>query len=452
MATGEFIALLDQDDTLAPFALYAVVDAINKDSNADVLYSDEDKIDVDGKIRSSAFFKPDFSPDTLRSQNYLCHLVVINKVLFERIGRFRDGFDGYMDYDIILRVIEKTNHIVHIPKILYHRRMDAGFIVQDASAQNCCSKAAKKALVEHLQRLGLKGKVVDGLYPNTYQIMYEIENESLVSIVIPNKDNPLELKKCVYSILSKTTWKAFEIIIIENNSEDSTIFSLYDTLQQDPRIRVIKWSKSFNYSSINNFAVESALGEYVLLLNNDTEIISPDWIERMLEHAQRPGIGLVGAMLYYPDDTVQHAGVIIGLHGLADHSHRGRPRNTPGYFNRMGLVQNLSAVTFACVLMRKSIYQEIGGLDDAYAVTLNDVDFCMKAREKGYLIVLTPYAELYHFESKTRGAENTPQKKIRSSQEIAMFRQRWGTPPELLDPYYNPNFSLWNAEFEIRTR
>ncbi|AEE14040.1 glycosyl transferase family 2 [Thermodesulfobium narugense DSM 14796] len=448
LATGDYIALLDHDGTLAPFALFEVVKAINENKDADFIYSDEDKISEDGKERFDAHFKPDFAPDTLRSYNYICHLSVIKKEILDLVGYFRDGFDGSQDYDLILRCTEKTKKIIHIPKILYHWRVSQNSVAGNSNAKLYAYESAKKALKEHLERVNIKGNVIDGKFLGSYKINYKILGNPKISIIIPNKDHKEELERCISSIFSKSTYKNYEIIIVENHSKEKEIFEYYEYLRDNyNNVVLLEYKDEFNYSAVNNFAVKYTRGDILLFLNNDTEIINENWLEEMLQYAQRKDVGAVGAKLYYPDNTIQHGGVIVGVGGIAGHAHRFFPKDSPGYFGRLSIVQNFSAVTGACLMMRKDVFVEVGGFDDEYPLAVSDVDICLKVRKKGYLVVWTPYAELYHYESKTRGYEDTPEKQERFKREINLFKSKWGDILEKGDPYYNPNLTLDREDF-----
>ncbi|MBE5870348.1 MAG: glycosyltransferase family 2 protein [Lachnospiraceae bacterium] len=448
MATGDYFALFDHDDFLHPTALYENYKAI-KEQKADFLYSDENTFHETIDDAYNPHYKPDFSPDYLRSVNYICHLTVFSRKLYEKVGGFRQEFDGSQDYDMILRLTEKAEKIVHIPEILYYWRAHAQSTAQDIHAKDYCMDAAKRALSEHLKRVGLKGTVEDGAVLSWYRMKYEIEGEPLISIIIPNKDHIDLLKRCIDSILLRSSYQNIEIIVVENNSERKSTFEYYETLT-DERIRVVTWESEFNYSAINNFGVSFAKGEYILLLNNDMEVISEDWLQEMLMFAQRSDVGAVGAKLYYPDDTIQHAGVILGIGGVAGHSHKYFAKEEPGYFARLVVAQNLSAVTAACMMMPKKVFAEVGGLDEAYKVAFNDVDLCMKIRKAGYLIVYTPYAQLYHYESVSRGSEDTPEKVERFNGEVRRFMELWGDELAAGDPYYNKNLSLVYEDFRER--
>ena len=451
MATGDYIALFDHDDLLHPCALYENMCVIDE-KGADFIYSDEDTFSDKPENAYCPHYKPDYSPDTLRSYNYICHFSVFKKSLLDEVGLFRKSFDGSQDYDMILRLTEKAKLIVHIPKIIYYWRSHPASVASNVSAKTYCMDAAKKALGEHLDRIGLIGKVEDASIPSVYRIKYEIKNNPKISILIPNKDFITDLSKCINSILEKSTYDNYEIIVIENNSEQKSTFDYYKIIEKYEKVKVVYWKDEFNYSAINNYGATFADGDYILLLNNDMEIITPDWLQEMLMYAQREDVGAVGAKLYYPDDTVQHAGVIVGLGGVAGHSHKMFPRSACGYSYRLQLVQNLSAVTAACLLLRKEVFDEVQGLDEGFKVAFNDIDFCMKIRAAGYLIVFTPYAELYHYESKSRGYENTPEKVARFNGEIQRFKSKWQKELDEGDPYYNVNLSLDTEDFAIKPR
>lgn len=450
IATGDYIGLFDHDDLLHPSVLFEVAKAINE-QNADFIYTDEVTFANDKTSDITVCnFKPDFSPDTLRSYNYICHFSVFSKQLLDSVGRFRSECDGSQDYDLILRLTEKAEKIVHIQKALYFWRSHKTSTASDISAKPYIIDAAHKALEDHLERVGLDGSVEDGCVPSVYRIKYEIKGNPLVSIIIPNKDHIDDLDKCITSVLTKSTYRNFEIIVVENNSTEKETFEYYKTLEKYPNIKILYWDKAFNYSAINNFAAQKAKGDYILLLNNDVEIITPEWLEEMLMFAQRDDVAAVGAKLYYPDDTVQHAGVILGIGGVAGHGHKGIARNAYGYMTRACIAQNLSACTAACLLIDANVYREVEGLDEGYAVAFNDVDLCMKIRQKGYLLVFTPYAELYHYESKSRGVEDTPEKQERFSREVKRFFSKWDKELKQGDPYYNPNLTLEFEDFSLK--
>lgn len=450
MATGDYIGLFDHDDLLHPAALHEVMRAICE-QDADFIYTDENTFHEKPEDAFCPHFKPDYAPDTLRSYNYICHFTVFSRELLDEVGNFRREFDGSQDYDMVLRLTEKASKIVHIPEILYFWRAHSGSTAGDISAKPYTMDAARRALGEHLDRVGLVGEVEDSSIPSTYRIKYTISGCPKVSIVIPNMDHADTLRTCISSILEKTTYENFEIVIIENNSRKEETFAYYDELKTDPRIQIVTWEGKFNYSAINNFGVrEAATGEYILLLNNDIEVITPDWLQEMLMFAQRPDVGAVGAMLYYPDDTIQHAGVVLGIGGVAGHAHKYFPRGDFGYMSRATIAQDLSVVTAACVMLPRTVWDEAGGLDETFEVAFNDVDLCMRIRKAGYLIVWTPYAELYHYESKSRGAEDTPEKKKRFEGEVRRFQARWKSELAAGDPYYNPNLTLVREDFSVK--
>ncbi|MDA8240163.1 MAG: glycosyltransferase family 2 protein [Nitrospiraceae bacterium] len=449
LATGDYIAFLDHDDTLAPFALFEIVKTLNESPDADFIYSDEDLISEDGKRRFEPHFKPDWSPDLLRSCNYITHLTVLKGELLEKCGGFREGFEGSQDYDLILRATEFAKKIVHIPKVLYHWRLNESSCAGRPDIKPYAFEAGKRALIDHLARMEVDGTVEEGALPGLYKVSLRGDHPK-VSIIIPNRDHADELEKCIESVLTRTSFENYEIIIVENGSVEARTFRLYDELRETGNIRIIKWEKPFNYSAVNNYAARIAGGEILLFLNNDTEVINPDWLERMLEHAARKDIGAVGAKLYYPDNTIQHAGVVLRTDGMVLHSHRFLRREAFGYRARLKIIQNVSAVTGACMMMRKRAFEEVGGFDEGYEVTFGDIDLCLRVREKGYLVLWTPYAELYHHELKTRGYDNTMEKRERVKREELLFRSRWKNVLEKGDPYYSPNLSQDSEDFAIR--
>lgn len=450
MATGDYIALFDHDDLLHPSALYEVMRAICE-HGADFIYTDENTFSEEPHDAYNPHFKPDFSPDTLRSYNYICHLSVFSRELLDSVGYFRSEYDGSQDYDLILRLTEKAKKVFHIRKILYYWRAHKNSVAQDVGAKPYTITAAKKALAAHLERCGLKGEVLDSSVPTTYHIKYEIDGNPLISVIIPNKDHTDDLDVCLKSLYEKSSYKNFEVIIVENNSTEKETFEYYEALaQKHSNVKIVKWEGNFNYSAINNFGVNYAKGEFILLLNNDVEIINGSCLEEMLMFAQRKDVGAVGAKLYYSDDTVQHAGVILGLGGTAGHAHKHFGRSHPGYMARASIAQNLSACTAACLMMRRDVFDEVGGLDESFEVAFNDVDLCIKIRKKGYLVVFTPYAELYHYESKSRGNDSTPEKLERFRGEIDRFKEKWQKQLDDGDPYYNPNLTLTRDDFSLK--
>ena len=442
LATGDYICLFDHDDILHPSALFYNMLAIENE-NADFIYTDEATFLGDNIKRIVNFhFKPDFAPDNLRAVNYICHFTVFSRELLKKTGLFRKEFDGSQDHDMILRLTENAQKIYHIPKLLYFWRSHKNSVAQNIDSKSYAVEAGKRAVKAAIERMGYEATVESSkAFATMYRIKYELKANPLVSILIPNMNHLEDLRKCINSI-ERSSYKNFEIIIIENNSDNKELFDYYKELENKENIKIVYYKDKFNYSAINNFGAEFAKGEYLLLLNNDTEAINEDWLSEMLSYAQRDDVGIVGAKLYYPDDTVQHAGVIVGFGGIAGHTHLKADKEYAGYMGKMFYSQNVSAVTGACLMIRKSIFDTLGGLDTDLAVAFNDVDLCLRVRELGYLVVFTPYAELYHYESKSRGYEDTPEKQERFKGEIKIFKSLWGDGIlKKGDPYYNPNFS-----------
>ncbi len=448
LAVGAFVGLLDHDDTLAPHALQLVVEQIRRHPEAECLYSDEDKISEKGR-RYEPFFKPSWSPDTLRSYNYLCHFTVLKKELLDRIGGFREGYEGSQDYDLFLRAVEQTGHIVHIPHILYHWRAIEGSAGKQVEAKMYAYASAKKALADHLRRMHLQAEVEDGFFLGSYRVRYRLDVQPQVAIIIPTKDKVSVLSRCVDSILSRSTFDRYHIYIVDNGSIEPATRAYYTSLDEQKQVTILHYDAPFNFSRINNFAVRGTTEEVLLFLNNDTEVISCDWLEEMLGYAMRADVGAVGALLYYPNDTVQHGGMIMGIGGVAGHSHKYFQRREYGYFGRLKVVQNLSGVTAACLMTRRSVFEQVGGFEEKLSHAFNDVDLCLKMREQGYLVVYTPFAELYHHESVSRGYETTPEKKERFHQEWAFCDDRWGELLRAGDPYYSPHLTLVREDFSI---
>ena len=460
LATGEYLALADHDDILAPHALYTMGKAIlqlrQRGEPDGFLYSDEALFTKSIRRPMVAHFKPDYAPDYLLCCNYICHLAVFQKALWEQLGGERPECDGSQDHDLFLRLIDAMQAKdanaapLHIPQVLYYWRVHAASTSGGTEAKPYVVKAAQKAVADHLAATGRSGRVEEGIFPGTCHVQWELpEPEPLVSILIPNKDHVDDLEKCLFSLYSKTLYEAFEVIVIENNSTDPATKAYYEKLpDRYANCRVVAYSGGFNFSRINNFGRKFANGKFLLLLNNDIEIISGNWLTQMVAEAGQPGVAACGAMLYYPDDTIQHAGIITGLGGYAGHSHKYHKRGGSGYMFRLATVQDYSACTAACLLVRTSAYDAVGGLDEAFTVAFNDVDFCLRLREKGWRIVWTPYAELYHHESKSRGSdEEDPAKKARFAKEQARLYEVHGKQNILHDPYYNPNLSLDYEDF-----
>lgn len=453
MATGNYIALFDHDDLLHPCVLFAYMQAICE-KDADYIYCDEATFkgnSIDHMI--TLHFKPDFAPDNLLANNYICHFSVFSRELLESGELFRSQFDGSQDHDMILRLTAKAKHIVHVPRILYYWRSHKGSVASSIDAKTYAIDAAKGAVADHLTKLGYRNFEIESTraFATIFRIKYELTSRPLVSIIIPNKDHVDDLSRCVESIINLSTYDNYEIVIVENNSETAEIRTYYEEISRHPRVQVVEYKGDFNYSKINNFGVQYAKGEYLLLLNNDTEVITPDWMEELLMYAMRKDVGVVGAKLYYPDKTIQHAGIVIGLgaHRTAGHTHYRIPEANVGYMGRLCYAQDVTAVTGACMMVSKALYEELGGLDESFTVALNDVDFCLRVREKGFLNIFTPFAELYHYESKSRGSDKKDERALRYQQESDRFRVKWADALAKGDPYYNPNFSLDHSDFTV---
>lgn len=440
IATGEYIALLDNDDVLTKDALYEVAKVINKDKTTDFIYTDEDKLNPEGR-RCDPYFKADFSPDTLLSNNYICHLTVFKKSLLDEVGGERSEYDGAQDYDLFLRLTEKAKKIVHIPRILYHWRIIPGSTSENISAKPKAVDAGKRAIEAALKRRKIKGTVDSSNNDGTYIVSYEIKNDPKISIIIPTRDYADTLETCLKSIYKKSTYKNYEIIIVDNNSQEQETFDLFEKYKKAHKnFKVLRLECEFNYSYINNEAVKQATGDYILLLNNDTEVITEDWLEKMVMYASRPHIGAVGAKLLYPDNTIQHGGMIIGINGVASHAYINMPRTYGGHFGRLKAPFNYGGVTAACLMVEKKKYNEVGGLEEELQVNFNDVDFNMKLTKKGYYNVFLPQVELYHYESKSRGLDISKEKRQRTQNETAYMLNKWGK--ELTqDKFYNINYS-----------
>lgn len=453
MATGNYIALFDHDDLLHPCVLFAYMQAICE-KDADYIYCDEATFKGNSiNHMITMHFKPDYAPDNLLANNYICHFSVFSRELLESGELFRSQFDGSQDHDMILRLTAKAKHIVHIPRILYYWRSHKGSVASSIDAKTYAINAAKGAVADRLTRLGYKNFEIESTraFATIFRIKYELTSRPLVSIIIPNKDHVDDLSRCVESIINLSTYDNYEIVIVENNSETAEIRTYYEEISRHPRVQVVEYKGDFNYSKINNFGVQYAKGEYLLLLNNDTEVITPDWMEELLMYAMRKDVGVVGAKLYYPDKTIQHAGIVIGLgaHRTAGHTHYRIPEANVGYMGRLCYAQDVTAVTGACMMVSKALYEELGGLDESFTVALNDVDFCLRVREKGFLNIFTPFAELYHYESKSRGSDKKDDKAVRYQMEADRFRVKWADALAKGDPYYNPNFSLDHSDFTV---
>ena len=463
LATGEFLTPFDHDDYLHPSVLYEYAKVINE-QDADYIYCDETTFAGTNLNKFvTMHFKPDYAIDNLRANNYICHLSCFDRKLLEGEELYRSEFDGSQDHDMILRLTDKARKIVHVPKLLYYWRCHPGSVASNIAAKEYAIEAAKGAVADHLRRHGYKNFRITSTraFETIFKITYEIQGNPLVSIVIANKDHEEDLRRCITSILDKSTYENYEIVIVENGSTEESIRKYYSELTSGPykeRIRVVTYEpqegEGFNYSRINNFGVQNAKGEYVLLLNNDTQVISVNWIEELLMYAQREDVACVGGKLYYPDKTIQHAGIVIGLgaHRTAGHTHYKQRRENLGYMGRLCYAQNVSAVTGACLMVRRQLFLEAGGLEESLAVSLNDVDLCLKLLTKGYLNVFTPFAELYHFESASRGDDMSGERAKRYNEESALFRAKWKEFIDKGDPYYNPNFTLDRSDYSLKVQ
>lgn len=458
LATGDYVGFLDHDDLLSFDALFEVVKTINQQDEPDFIYSDEDKIDENYE-RFEPYFKPDFSPETLECNNYITHFVVVKRSLLEEVGKLDSKFNGAQDFDFVLRATEKARKIVHISKILYHWRVHKSSTANVADSKPYAYEAGKKVVEEHLKRTNKNGIVEFGQdIPGVYKIKYEVEDNPKVSILIPNKDHIELLKKCIDSILKLTTYDNYEIVIIENNSEKEETFKYYTEISRNEKVKILDYTKTlkkqdkieFNYSKLINYGVKKVNGDFVLQLNNDTKILTPDWLELFIGYAQNKEIGAVGARLYYEDKTIQHAGIIVGLSGIAGNALVNLPYGKHAYFGREAATRNVSAVTGACLFARRELYKEVGYMDEKnFKVAFNDVDFCLKLLQKGYRVVYNPYIELIHYESKSRGYEYSKEQEERFEKESNNFKEKWKEFLENKDPYYNKNFTLKTCNYDI---
>ena len=454
MATGEYIGLFDHDDIIHPSVLYEYAKVINE-QGADYIYCDETTFkNSDINKMLTMHFKPDYAIDNLRANNYICHFSVFHRQLLDGDELFRTKYDGSQDHDMILRLTDKAKKVVHVPKLMYYWRSHAGSVASGIQAKTYAVDAAKGAVAEHLRKHGYEHFKITSTraFETIFKISYQIIGNPKISIVIANKDHEADLRRCLASIFEKSTYDNYEVIVVENNSETTEIWKYYEELKDNERVKIVTYQGGFNYSAVNNLGVKAAEGEYILLLNNDTQVITVNWMEELLMYAQRQDVGAVGAKLYYGDKTIQHAGVVLGLgaHRTAGHSHYMQHRENLGYMGRLCYAQNVSAVTGACLLVSKELFEKAGGLDESFAVSLNDVDFCIKLREMGYLNVFTPFAELYHYESVSRGLDDQGEKAKRYNEESARFRDKWKAVLEKGDPYYNPNFSLDRSDFSLK--
>jgi len=453
LADGEYIALFDHDDILHPCVLFEYAKAINE-KQADYLYCDETTFagdNIDHML--TMHFKPDYAVDNLRANNYICHFSCFRRDLLDTTELFRTKYDGSQDHDMILRLTDRAKCIVHVPKLMYYWRSHAGSVARDINAKSYAIEAARGAVADSLRTHGYKNFRITSTraFETIFKISYEIEGNPKISIIIPNRNHKSDLETCIGSIKEKSTYDNYEIIVVENNSDEEEIFDYYKTLEESG-VKIVRYEGGFNYSKICNFGESFAEGEYILLLNNDTKVITVNWMEEMLMYAQRKDVGAVGAKLYYADKTIQHAGVVIGLgaHRTAGHTHYMQSRENLGYMGRLCYAQDVTAVTGACLLVKKELYDKLGGLDESFEVSLNDVDLCLRLRHMGLLNVWTPFAELYHFESKSRGLDDKGEKAERYNRESEQFRQKWKEDLEAGDPYYNINFSLDRSDYSLK--
>lgn len=450
MASGEFVGLLDHDDLLAPNALYEIADYLERHPDIGAVYTDEDKVTTDLSEHFQPHLKPDFNLDLLRSNNYICHFFVVKREILEKTGGFRREFDGAQDYDFIFRCVEEAGQVGHVPEILYHWRTHKASTADNPASKMYAFEAGRRAIEAHLCRMGVEGEVSHTKDLGFYRVTYPVRKEELVSIIIPNKDEKETLEACLRSVREKSSYRNYEILIIENNSTSPEIFQYYKELEKEENIRILVWEGEFNYSAINNFGAEAAKGDYLLFLNNDVTVIHPDWLQELLGNCQRTEVGAVGARLYYPDDTIQHAGCVIGMGGIAGHMFVNMKRERTGYLHKAAIQQDLSAVTAACMMVKREAFQKAGGFTEKLSVAFNDVDLCLKMRREGYLIVYNPWVELYHMESKTRGAEDDKEKVRRFQGEIEYMRCQWIDILKNGDPYYNKNLSLSKWNYSLR--
>ncbi len=449
LATGEFVALLDHDDVMTPDALYEVVLMLNRFPDADMIYSDEDKIQDDGQLRDP-FFKPDWCPDSFLSRMYTAHLGIYRRRLIEKVGGFRVGYEGSQDYDLVLRLTEETDKIFHIPKVLYHWRIHDNSTASSLANKNYATDAAKKAISEALSRRNESATVLPA--PGGYHLVrYAIQDFKLVSIIIPTKNLGNTLDTCLKSIFEKTKYPHYEVILIDNGSTETKALEVINkwNVKEPSRLKCEPLNIPFNYSKLNNYAVKRSNGDYLLFLNNDTEVLREDWIDAMVEQAQRPCIGAVGGLLLYPDDTIQHAGVISGIGDVAGHSHKYYPANANGYFGQIQTINNYSAITAACLMCRRDVFDKVGGFEEELTVAFNDVDFCFKIVEQGYRNIYLPHVVLYHHESKSRGYEDTAEKLFRANDEVKYMQRKW-LDKIGRDPCYNPNLTGKTEDYSIR--
>lgn len=437
MATGEFIVFADHDDALTADAFYEMAKALNRDPKIEILYSDEDKVNKNDTNYFGPHLKSVFDMDLLTCNNYICHIFAVKREILEKVGELRKEYDGAQDYDFVLRCCEQSAHICHIPKVLYHWRVHPESTAGNPQSKLYAFEAGRRAVEDHYRRMGVEAEVESTDMLGRYRTKRAVLGEPLVSVLIPNMDHVKELALCLESLFERTEYPNFEVLIIENNSKEPETFAFYEEQKKKrPNLRVIRWERGFNYAAIHNEAVQEAKGEYLLLLNNDVEILNGDWMREMLSHCQREEVGAVGAKLYYPDGTIQHAGVVVGFGGVAGHLFAGAGKEQEGYMGALVSVRQVSAVTAACMMTKKSLYKQVGGMDESFEVAYNDVDYCLKLRAMGKAVLFTPYAELTHYESRSRGLEDTPEKKARLIREGKHFAAKWPEILETGDPYF----------------
>lgn len=448
-ATGDYIGFMNQADVLAPNALYEIAKEL-QDGKSDIIYTDEDAITIDNKRHTKPEFKPDFSIDLLRSYNYIGNFFVVKSSIIRKVGGFRREFDGARNYDMLFRCVEASRKIKHIPRVLYHCKMYVDLDKVEPFDKDSEYEVGRKVLEEHLKRVGIKASVKSVGLSGKYHVKYKIQDNPLVSVIIPNKEHMQDLDKCITSLYEKSDYRNFEIIVVENNSESEETFLYYEQMQERyDNLHVVMWDKEFNYSRINNFGVQHAHGDYLLFLNNDTEMISSEAITEMLGCCMREEVGAVGAKLLYGDNTVQHAGVVIGFGNYAGHVNTGIKRNDGGYMMRASVNCNYSAVTAACMMTKRQLFEQVGGFDEQFVVACNDVDYCLQLRKLGKMIVFNAFSEWYHYESKSRGYEDTDEKIKRFEGEVEKFQKKWEKILKEGDPYYNKNFSITQSPFTL---
>lgn len=452
MAEGEWIGLLDHDDLLAADALYEVMKKVGEDNAIEAVYTDEDKVDEQVTMHCEPHMKPDYNEDLLRSNNYITHFFCVKRSIVEQVGGFDKAYDGAQDYDFIFRCTEEAKRTAHVAKVLYHWRMSSNSTADNPESKLYAFEAGARAIKAHLARLGIQGEVSQTKDLGFYRVKYPVQRQELVSILIPNKDEAESLRTCIEAI-KKSEYTNYEIIVIENNSEQESTFDYYKELADDPRIQVVTYTGGFNYSAINNYGATFAKGSYLVLMNNDVEVTNPGWLTEMLGVCERPEVGIVGVKLLYPDDTIQHAGIVMGIggnDGVAGNMFVGKRNGRAYYLHRDEIMMNYSAVTAALLMIRRELFDEAGQFTEELAVAFNDTDLCLKVGATNHLVVYDPYVQAYHYESKSRGLEDTKEKMDRFEGEKEYVRAHWGTFLRGGDPCYNPNLSLVKSDYSLR--